>query len=274
MTIYLDYIFIENFLIDYILLKETSYIARKEITHRRAIISAIIASSYVAFMMYFKIQELNYLICKMLLVVIMIYISFKPKKTNEYIKLIALFFLISVINVGTLTVVTRLLNLQDANMLLKFIVYIVSLFLSKFFTSHMWKLYKREIKNDDLIYEVKIRLGDKIYKYNAFLDTGNNVYSYTYNVPVIFAEILEDDMLQELEKRKDKESFNIRTVTLSSEANKLAYIFDKVEITKKGKMWYVKAAIVFERTKLSKDNSYNMLLNYILYTQNLGGIKI
>lgn len=274
MTIYLDYIFIENFLIDYILLKETSYIARKEVPRKRAVISAIIASSYVVLMMYFKIQEFNYLICKMLLVIIMIYISFQPEKTNEYIKIIALFFLISVINVGTLTVLTNLLNLQSSNILLKVNVYAISLFFSKFFTNHMWKLYKREIKNDDLIYEVKMQLGKQAYKYNAFLDTGNNVYSYTYNVPVIFAEILEDNMLSELKNKEDKECFNIRTVTLSSESEKQAYIFDNIEITKKEKIWHVKAAVVFERSKLSKDNSYNMLLNYILYTQNLGGIKI
>ena len=274
MTIYLDYIFIENFLIDCIFLKETSYIARKGITHRRIIISAIIASAYVVFMMYLKIEELNYFICKILLVIIMIYISFHPKSIDEYIKLIALFFLISVINVGTLTVVTNLLNIENTNILLKLIVYIASLLLSKMVMQHMWKLYKQEIKSNDLIYQVKICLGDKIYKYNAFLDTGNNVYSYAYNIPVIFAEILDEDMSKELKNKEVKESFNIRTVTLSNESNKRAYIFDKVEITKKDKTWYVRAAIVFEKTKLSKGSSYNMLLNYILYTQDLGGIKI
>lgn len=271
MTIYLDYIFIENFLIDYILLKETSYIARKQVTQKSAIISALIASSYVIVMVYLKLEELNYLICKILLVIIMIYISFKPKKINEYIKLIALFILISVINVGTVTVITNLLNLKDVNGVLKVIVYIASLGISKFFMNHMWRIYNREIKNDDLIYEVKLRLGNRTYKYNAFLDTGNNVFSYTYNVPVIFAELTDEDML---EKLKEKESFDVTTVTLSNRQDKKAYIFDNVQITKKDKTWCVKAAIVFEKTKLSKDNSYNMLLNYVLYTENLGGIKI
>ena len=271
MTIYLDYIFIENFLIDYILLKETSYMARKNISYKSVIISSVIGSLYVVIMMYFKIPELNYIICKLLLAVIMIYISFKPKLVYEYIKLVSLFLLTSVINVGTLMVITNLLNLQSISGLLKLTLYISSLFLSKYFTEYMWKIYKREIRSDDLIYEVKICLGDKVYKYNGFLDTGNNVYSYTYDVPVIFGELLDESMLKDLEL---KESFNIRTVTLSNESNKNAYLFDKVEITKKDKIWFVRAAIVFEKNKLSKDNSYNMLLNYILYTQDLGGIKI
>ncbi len=271
MTIYLDYIFIENFLIDYILLKETSYIARRQLANSRAIISSIVASLYVVIMVYFKLQELNYLICKVLLVIILIYISFNSRKVDEYIKLIAIFFLISVINVGTLTVITNLFNLHSMTGVLKVIVYISSMCTSKLFTKHMWKIYKQDVKNQDLIYEVKINFGDKTYKYNAFLDTGNTVYSYTYNVPVIFAEIMDETIMQELKK---KQFFNITTVTLSNRQEKKAYIFEKIEIKKKDKRWYVKTAIVFENTKLSKDNSYNMLLNYTLYAQNLGGIKI
>ena len=135
----------------------------------------------------------------------------------------------------------------------------------------MWKIYKSNIKEDTLIYEVEISLGRKTYTYKAFLDTGNNVFSNVYDVPVIFAELLNKEMLLELDK---KESFEIRTVTLSNESSKRAYIFDKVKIRNKDKIWNVKAAIVFEKVKLSKDKTYNMLLNYILYTQSLGGIKI
>lgn len=271
MTIYLDYIFIENIVIDYILLIETSHIARKNISNKKTILAAIISSCYVVFMMYLKIQELNYVFCKILLVIVMIYIAFKPKEIIEYLKIIVLFFLISVINIGSLMLITNLFNMQESNYILKLIIYIASFSLSKFFENHMWEIYKREIKNDDLIYDVKLELNRKIYKYKAFLDTGNSVYSYSNNLPVIFAEILDDEILKELES---KEYFNIRTVTLSNEANKKAYIFDNVEITKKERKWFVKTAVVFEKVKLSKNGRYNMLLNYILYTQDLGGIKI
>ena len=271
MTIYLDYVFIENFIIDYILLKETSNIARKRISNKKAILAAIMASCYVVFMMYLKIQEFNYVIYKMLLVVIMIYITFKPKDVREYLKIIALFFLISCINVGCLIVITNLLNMQSTNLLLKLVIYILCFLFSKLFVNHMWQIYKREIKNNDLIYDVELELNGKVYKYKAFLDTGNSVYSYTNNLPVIFAEIIDNDLVKALE---NQDYFNIRTITLSKESNKKAFIFNKVEITKKDKTWSVRAAVVFEKTKLSKDSSYNMLLNYILYTQDLGGIKI
>jgi len=271
MTVYLDYIFIENFVIDYILLKETSYIARRKISNKRTMFATIITSCYVVFMLYLKIKELNYVFCKILLVIVMIYIAFKPKEINEYLKITALFFLISIINVGSLNVVANLLNIQNDPFSLKLIIYIGSFLISKFFVAHMWQIYKREIKNDDLIYDVKLKLNGKTYNYKAFLDTGNNVYSYTNKLPIVFAEILDGEMLKDL---ANKMYFDIRTVTLSGESSKKAYVFENVEITKNEKVWFVKVAVVFERAKLSKDSSYNMLLNYVLYTQDLGGIKI
>ena len=222
-------------------------------------------------MLYLKIQELNYIFCKILLVIVMVYITFNPNKISEYLKIAALFFLISVLNVGSLVIIQNMLNIQTVTSLIKLVIYFFSFLLSRFFTNHMWELYKREIKNDDLTYEVKLELNGKTYKYKAFLDTGNSVFSHINNLPVIFAEIIDDEIIKELET---KEYFNIRTVTLSSESNKKAYVFEKVEIRKKGKTWFVKTAVVFEKTKLSKNSNYNMLLNYILYTQDMGGIKI
>jgi len=271
MTIYLDYIFIENFLIDYILIKETAYISKRETTLKKTTFAAIISSLYVVVMMYLKIYELNFLICKLLLIIVIIYIAFSPRKISDYIKLSLLFFLVSAINVGVLIVTLNFLNIENAEGITKIIIYVAGFFVSKLFTTHMWKVYKSNITNESLIYDVEVCLGGKQYKYKAFLDTGNNVFSYTNNLPILFAEIIDEDMKEELEHM---DFFNITTVTLSNLSNKKAYIFDEIKIIKEDKTWLVKSAIVFETTKLSRNNSYNMLLNYILYTQELGGIKI
>lgn len=271
MVIYLDYIFIENFFIDYILLKETANVARKNVKNRHIVIASLIAAIYITIMLYFKIQLFNYCICKVLLVIVMIYISFKPKRIKEHLKLTNIFFLMSVINVGTITVLTNILNLQNGNGTINIIVYITSFIFSRYFTGYMWKIYKSKIKSEELIYKAIINIGGKKYIYKAFLDTGNNVFSYTYNLPVLFAELVDEDMLNALEK---EEKFVIKTMTLSQVTNKTAYILDNVEIMQNGNNWKVKVAVVFERMKLSKDSSYNMLLNYNLYAQELGGIKI
>jgi len=271
MTIYLDYIFIENFFINYILLKETAYIARIEFSQKRLLIATFISSIYVVLMIILKLKQLNYLICKLLLVVLIIYIAFNPKAVNMYIKLIMLFFLVSSINIGALTFITNFLNLKGVTGVLKLVVYIVGLFVSKSFMMTVWKIYRNNIANDDLIYDVTISIKNQKYHYKAFLDTGNNVFSYTYNVPIIFAEIKKKDLLLDL---KDMDFFYVTTVTLNSQTDKKAYIFENIQIKKGNKVWETKAGIVFEDSRLSKRGSYNMLLNYILYVQDLGGIKL
>ena len=271
MTIYLDYIFIENLLIDYILLYETGYISKINFRNRNLLASSIIASVYIVIMMYFNIGKFNLVICKLLLVNIMVYISFKPIRLNEYVKYIIIFLLVNVVNVGSVIVITMIFNLSEATGILKIITYVISFIIAKILMVCMWNIYKREIKNDDLIYDVNIHINGKVYKYKAFLDTGNNVFSYSNNLPVIFAELKDKQILKEIE---NKEYFYINTITLSNKSEKKAYVLDEVEIIKKDKRWHVKVAIIFEDMKLSKDSSYDMLLNYILYTESLGGIKI
>ena len=102
MKVYLDVIFLENIVIDVILLKELSYIARKNFYIKKAILASFIGALYIVIMLYFKIEELSYASFKVLLAFVIIYIHFNPKTIPEYLKLVALFILVSVINIGAL----------------------------------------------------------------------------------------------------------------------------------------------------------------------------
>jgi len=122
---------------------------------------------------------------------------------------------------------------------------------------------------DNLNYTVILRVGSKKYTYEGFLDTGNTVYSH--GMPVVFAEVFDESILDKL---KDKEYFETKTVTLGNITVKRAYIFEDIQITNGRDTWRVKAGVVFENNKITKFNNYNMILNYILYTDSMGGIKI
>ena len=90
-------------------------------------------------------------------------------------------------------------------------------------------------------------------------------------MPVIFAEMLDEQMENEL---CAKESFDVKATTIGNMCKKKAYIFEDILILKKEGSWQVKAGVVFEKRKISKSDNYNMILNYILYTDSLGGIKL
>lgn len=269
MTIYLEYIFIENLIMDFIILKETIELAKLKVNNKRIILASIFSSIYVVIMLLFKFNILNYALSKLCLVLCMIVIATKLKNIRMYIKVYFLFFMVSTLNVGVYIVIANIFNITNQSGLEKTLIYIVTYYFTKTFISKLWKLYKVEINKRELNYTVELKIGEKIYTYIGFLDTGNTVYSH--GLPVIFAEITDEKLISKLTAY---ETFNVKTVTLGSTCSKKAYVFDKIKISNKTKTWLVKAAVVFENRRISRLNNYNMILNYILYTDSMGGIEI
>ena len=272
MKVYLDYIFVQNFLIDLIIITETGTIAKRKSNYTRQITAAIIGSAYVIIMIFFKIQELSYIYCKVLLAFAVVYIAFKPERMLEYLKLVALFILTSVVNVGSVSIIENFMKIDKVSYMEEITIYLIGLALAKCIMKHMWKMYRVEIKKDELIYKVKIKIGENEYRYKAFLDTGNSVYSFTQKVPIIFAEKTQG--IENALKEQSTPEFYIKTSTLSTVSERKAYLLDNIEISHKNKSWYVKAGVCLVDTKFSKTGEYNMILNYILYTENMEGIKI
>lgn len=266
---YIDYIFFQNFIIDFILIKETEIFTRIKTKTKNCVLATAISSIYVVIMIIFKISQMDYFICKILLAFLINYIAFKPQKIEELIKTQIMFIMVSVINVGTIIVIQNLIRTNNKAGFLKIIIYLCGFGISKLFIERMWKLYKHEVKINNVIFDVTISLENKRYKYKGLLDTGNTVFSYTYNLPVIFAEMPKEKIPKEKLK-----SFNIQTVSLSNKCEKKAYIIDNVEIKMNKEIIKTKAGVVFENIKLSKNNDYNMVLNYEMFIENLGGIKI
>ena len=267
MTIYLDYLFIENVIANFIILKEVSKISK--IKYKNIIIATIISALYVVVMLTFKLRTLNYFVSKILLAFVTVYIAFRPNKVIQYIKLVLIFFLVSIVNIGILIVSKNLLGIDELTGITKIAIYVFVYLMGRIVLFKFWKMYSLDITKETLNYTVTLKIGNKEYQYEGFLDTGNTVYSH--GMPVIFAEVLDNNMLKELET---KEYFETKTVTLGSVTIKKAYVFDDILIANGKESYYVKAGVVFENNKMSKWNNYNMILNYILYTESVGGIKI
>lgn len=269
MIIYLDYLFIENVIFDFIILKEVGQISKIRQKDKRIIFASVISSLYVVFMLVFKLKEFNYLISKLFLAFITIYIAFKPEKLNSYIKLVAMFFMVSIVNVGVLIVTKTLLGISELTGLTKIAIYIFGYLVGKLVLFKLWKMYSTDVTKDSLNYTVILKVGKEEYTYEGFLDTGNTVYSH--GMPIIFAEVYDENILMNL---KDKEYFETKAVTLGNITVKKAYVFEDILISNGKESWCVKAGVVFENNKMTKFNNYNMILNYILYTESMGGVKI
>lgn len=269
LNVYIDLIFIQNIVINYILLTQTEILLTKKTSKTKKILASTVGAIYVVIMIIFKLSILNYIIAKFFLVIIIVYISFIPKDIKMFFKQIYLFLIISIINVGTVNILKQILNIKSKEIYLEIIIYILSFIISKKIALKTWTLYKHRLKSNNLIYDVKIKLNISTLNYTAFLDTGNTVTSRRKNVVFV-----RDDIALEKEKNKLK-SFDVIVKTISADKTYKAYIPKKISI--KANKEYINiqnVGIVFLDNRMFVNKEYNMILNNNIFEEVLGGISI
>lgn len=267
MTVYLDYLFIENFIFDLILITQTKFLSKLSLKIGRAIAACFISSMYVCILIVTKQSQLNCAFSKILLSFVIVYIAFKPNSISKYMKTTAVFYISSILTLGVSIMVSKLLcDGEKQNLVTKMVVYILVTFITYVVTQQFWKIYKFNIKSKNLNIPVEIMLSGKKYTYTGFLDTGNTVYSYELGVPIVFAEYISDEQKKDI---KNLECTDIMVSTISKKTSEKA-ILVKGKIHEKE----VKFGVIFVENRLNKNREYNMILNYQMFEENLGGISV
>lgn len=95
MTIYLDVIFCENLIINYILLLSTAIISRNKIKYIHIFVSSFIGSIYSVINYFIEINTILSFFIKVLISFFMIKISFPKKKLFKNLKTMMYFYLVS-----------------------------------------------------------------------------------------------------------------------------------------------------------------------------------
>ena len=95
MIVYLDIIFLENLLMNAIILTATAIIIKTKLSPLRIFISSFIGSIYAVLCYMHLLPILSNLLLKILLSMVMIYISFVSKTPKMFFKSLLLFYLTS-----------------------------------------------------------------------------------------------------------------------------------------------------------------------------------
>lgn len=269
MESYIEYVFLENFVINYITIFQVSTFTKSKPKKINTLIGIIILSFYTTINYYLNSIFLTNILIKILAVSFCIYIIYLPKELKKYIRLYAYYFLISFLLVGIVISLTLIFNLDISNIIIKNLLYICSGILLFLFNKFMWKMWKSKIKKDDLIYV--IRVNDVLVP--AFVDTGNNVYDYKNNLDVIFIEKNFFDKLLKKNLLYKKIDLNITTITENND-NIQGYIVKNIIILKNEEeiCRLNKAVFVFVDKKLNNNNEYNALISYDTYIDKLKGV--
>lgn len=273
MKVYLDYVFIENFIVNISILYQTSIFTKTKISKMRLIILSI----FLSIISILKTLEIgNNILIQILVVNIVIYLLYLPKSIIKYIKQQMYYYLIYIIYIGIIISTSVFFSINLNNIYLRILLYIVTAFITYIINKYMWKIWINKIKYNNLTYKIVINSLDKL-TFKVFVDTGNNIRDSFSDLDVIVlnSKAYNSKLKCKLIDDKKREVVMIEVVTAIGKSKINGYIFNDISIKKGGieKVILKKAIIVFIDEKIN-NNEYDGIISYNTYLEKLEGATI
>lgn len=177
MKIYLEYIFIINFLLDFMILYGTKRILKINKLNVRLLLSSLIGS-LSTFLLLININNIELSIIKIIISIIMIITAFGKDNLKEKV---FYFYLISIIIGG----IIYLFNIKT-NPYLNMIIIVILTPIIIYIIIKEYTNFKNNIKDK---YNVTITINNKNYHLEGFIDTGNRLKSPISNKSVILVNL-------------------------------------------------------------------------------------
>jgi len=207
MTIYLDVIFLENIVINYIILYVTGLISKSKIKQKKILLGAAIGAIYSIIYYLLKLKIYSSFILKIILSIVIIYVSFNSNSFKDLLKKVLLFYLTSFVFGGAAIAIIYMANPKKITILNGVLVgsytlktILIGIVVAYFTIIKAFKIIKIKISKKDLICDISIILNNKEIKTKAMIDTGNLLKEPITNLPVIVMEhtLLYDVMPKEI----------------------------------------------------------------------------
>ena len=196
MTIYLDIIFIENILMNYIILFATLVIlkAKNKWQQIRLLVSGVIGSVY-AIIVYLDILSIySGIIAKAILSIVMVYVAFNPQNIKQLFKQLLIFYLISFIFGGCTFALIYFIKPENVQMrngvfvgMYPIKVAIIGGVIGFIITQIAFKINKNKLNTKNTIFDIQIYYEDKTINIKALLDSGNMLKDPVSEIPVIIS---------------------------------------------------------------------------------------
>lgn len=221
---YIDIIFFENILMNYIILYATGFLQKRKMTNLRLIISSTAGAIY-AIIAYMNIIPIySTLFMKILLSIIMIYIAFKPQQLKTMFKELILFYFTSFVIGGCAFALLYMISpqsIQFSNGVLvgtyPMKITIIAGIIGFIIIQYSFSINKRYMKIKDLLCDIEVIIKGKSVKIKGYIDSGNTLKDPLTNKPVIIVEQnkLEEIIGKDFFKGGD-ENFKIRFIPFKS----------------------------------------------------------
>jgi stage II sporulation protein GA (sporulation sigma-E factor processing peptidase) len=192
---FLDVIWLDNLLINFIVLRVTWKLSGNTSPIWRLWCSACIGACYAILLILPGFSYLSGLPLKLLLSLAMLAAGFRIRSFTEFLKLLGYFYGVTFLLGGAAFGIYYFFNagleisggvfiIHDfpIKILVFSVVFIIFLY------RRLWPLLRFRINRQQLVYQVELQFGDKSISMDAFLDTGNELTDPISGCPVIVVE--------------------------------------------------------------------------------------
>lgn len=220
MEIFIDVFFLENIIMNYLILLVTEKIAKSKVSSLRKFLGAIIGAMYAVILIAFPgIQFYYTVLAKILLSLLIVAVTFYPKKVLTFIKTLAMFYISTFIFAGA--AFAFLYFNQTGGFVKNGIVYVfwrskLTLILLSIITVGIvfkifWEVIQSRMLHEKLLVPLLISFENKKIQVEALVDTGNSLKDPLSNMPVVVVEfraikeVLPHEIKKIFEESKDED---------------------------------------------------------------------
>ena len=194
-TIYIDIVFLENLIMNSIILYATAIILKIKPKFIRIIIASGLGSIYAIIAYVTNISIYKSILPKIILSIIMIYIGFNPQNVKNMGKQLLIFYLTSFVFGGVALYLIYVIKPQEA--LIKNGMFVGEYVLKVIFLGAVIAfiiikisimVIKTKINAKDMFCKIKINFNNQTIETTAMIDTGNLAKEPITNTPVVIVE--------------------------------------------------------------------------------------
>lgn len=225
MVVFIEYVIIDNFFIDYLLLKTTLYIMNITTKKKRLTIASIIGATFSLLFPLISIANVISLAVKILVGLLMVLVSNKFTNVREYCVSVVVFLTLTFLTGGLIIGAFNILGINYSSEISIALMILPVSITAKVTVSVIKYLYvKRHVQHYN--YQVEITALGKTVTAKAFLDTGNFLYDGFSPVIVItktlFITLLKNGDITGIKRQK--------ITTVNGEQEKISFKCQKLVI--------------------------------------------
>ena len=188
MKIYVDVVFFINFVFDLLLLITVNIILKRNALFKRILLGGLIGGLSI-FFLFIRLSSFSLFILKVLISISMIIITFGYKDKKHFIKNLLYLYFTSIILGGFMYYLNNEFSYRNEGLIFihnGFSINFIMLFILSPIILYLYIKQKHDLKIiNNYYYKVSFKYKNKVYTYNAYLDTGNKLYDPYTRSPVI-----------------------------------------------------------------------------------------